>query len=196
MYPFPLLTRPVRRYLQERLEGLHDALASLARRLRESIAAVIGTHIGEAVRDAVQAALDQRTRASPPRDDPDDWHDSSGEYGEHRSPEFDAPPGLWQGPVHEPTPPVPHDTCSNGPPRWWSFLPAALQALSCWLRHKKTRRPVLAVLGIGTMAGTVALLVSPIAGALLAAGGTVFTLTGLVDGIRDTVGSLAGAPAP
>src|SRR3954468_12322120 len=102
MYSFPLLARPVRRYLQERLELLHDALASLARRLRESIAAVIGTHVGAAVRDAVQAALDQRRRDAPPYDDPDDFprrdlhgdgHDPFGEYGEHRSPAFDAPPG-------------------------------------------------------------------------------------------------------
>ena len=91
---------------------------------------------------------------------------------------------------------MPQDSSSNGPPRWWSFLPAALQALSGWLRRKETRRPVLAVLGIGTMAGAVALMVSPIAGALLAAVGTVFRLTGLVDGIRDTVGRLAGASAP
>ena len=63
MYPFLSLTRPVRRYLKERLDRLHNALASLARRLRESIASVIGTHLGDAVRDAVQAALDQRTRA-------------------------------------------------------------------------------------------------------------------------------------
>src|SRR4051794_4774363 len=134
MYLFPILTPLVRRYLQERLDRLHNALASLACRLRESIAAVIGTHLGDAVRDAVQAALDQRTRASPQSNDPDDFphrpvhgdgHDPYGEYGVHRSSEFDAPPGLWQAPVHEPTPPVQQSTSRNGPPRWWSFLPAA-----------------------------------------------------------------------
>src|SRR3954468_18711008 len=105
MYSFPLLARPVRRYLQERLELLHDALACLGRRLGESIAAVIGTHVGAAVRDAVQAALDQRTRDSAPYDDPDDflrrpahgdWRDP---YGEQRSSALDAPHALWQGPV-------------------------------------------------------------------------------------------------
>ena len=73
-----------------------------------------------------QAALDQRTRDSPQSNDPEDfphrglhgdWRDPYGEYGEHRSPELDAPHGLWQGPLHEPAPPVPHDTSSNGPRR-------------------------------------------------------------------------------
>src|SRR4051794_31564496 len=59
MNPLPLLPRRARRYLLERLERLHEALASLARRLRDGIATVIGTHVGDAVRDALQAALDR-----------------------------------------------------------------------------------------------------------------------------------------
>jgi hypothetical protein len=205
MYPFPLSTRPVRRYLQERPELLHNALGSLARRLRESLAVVLGTHLGDAVRDAVQAALDQRTPAAPPYDDPDDfprrdrhedWRDPSGEYDAPRSRAFEAPPGLWQSPLPKPTPPVPPSSSRNGPRRCWPLLPAALQALSGWWCWQENRRPVLALLGIGTLAGALTLMGSPSASALLAAVSTVFTLTGLIDGIRATVGRGAGAATP
>jgi hypothetical protein len=52
-------TRRLLRYLGERLELLHEALADLGRRLREHIAQAVGGHLGEAVRDAVRAALDR-----------------------------------------------------------------------------------------------------------------------------------------
>src|SRR3954447_25249121 len=104
MNPLPLLPRRARRYLLERLERLHEALASLARRLRDGIATVIGTHVGDAVRDALQAALDQKTRDASPSEQPDDfprryahadWRDPYEAYPEYPSPSVGEPASLW-----------------------------------------------------------------------------------------------------
>src|SRR5262245_61337932 len=73
------LSHSARRFLMNRLERLHDALLNLGRRLRESIAEILGTHVGAAVRDAVENPLLQKwpalshrshLRYEPLRDEP------------------------------------------------------------------------------------------------------------------------------
>ena len=51
-----VLRRAVR-HLSHRLERLHEALVGLGQRLRDSIAGLVGSHLGEAIRDAVRALL-------------------------------------------------------------------------------------------------------------------------------------------
>ena len=62
--------RPAAQALRSRLGRLHEALAGLAHRLRESIAAVVGEHAGQAVRDGVAAALG--SPPGPPAPEPTD----------------------------------------------------------------------------------------------------------------------------
>src|SRR5262249_42731485 len=56
MSPSPLFSHPVRD-APERLGRLCDDLSALGRRLCQGIAMLAGRHVGEAVRDAVEAAL-------------------------------------------------------------------------------------------------------------------------------------------
>jgi hypothetical protein len=204
-----LLTRPVRRYLLERLERLHDALSRLGQRLREGLASVIGEHVGETVREAVHAALDRRlpdsrrldTQPQVPsyrdpsyrepayrqpsypgyREDAETW---DRDYGGHES------AGLWNDrPVTVPPSPPPAPPKS----RWWPLLPAALEAVRWWLHRGLFRKPTLTVLAVGATAGFIALVGGPLAVALAAAVGTALTLTGLADGVRNAIGGLAGA---
>ena len=58
-----ILSRPARRFLAERLDRLQETLENFGRRVREGVAAVLGSHIGEAVRDALHAVL--RNGAEP-----------------------------------------------------------------------------------------------------------------------------------
>src|SRR5260370_24018434 len=203
-----LLTRPVRRYLLERLERLHDALSRLGQRLREGLASVIGEHVGETVREAVHAALDRRLPDSRRQDaqphmpsyrEPSYREPSYREpaYRDSRS-EFDYPEdygnhenaGLWNDrPVTVPSSPPPIQPRS----RWWPLLPAALEAVRWWCHRGLFRKPTLTVLGVGVAAGIIALAGGPLAVALAAAVGTALTLTSLADGVRDAVGGLAGA---
>jgi hypothetical protein len=195
--------RTVRRCLLERLERLHDALTNLARRLREGIASVIGAHVGDTVRDAIHAALNGGPRDPPQDDHGDDFPrrfshgypgDSYWQHDEEPTPSLDEQPGFWHNASPLPTRPVPTSAPSNRSRRWWSLLPAGFQALAWCLRHDRARRPVLTLLGIATLAGLIALLTGPVAGAAVATAGVVITLTGMADATRDAVGSLAETP--
>jgi hypothetical protein len=86
--------------LVERLQKLNDSLAGLGRRLRDSVATVVGSAVAEAVRDGVRRLLDQvnptpsvKDDEPPRRDFPrrgdrfdDDRFDNGGYYRE---------PGGW-----------------------------------------------------------------------------------------------------
>ena len=56
MSPSPLFAHPARNP-PGRVSRLYEDLSSLGRRLREGIAMLAGRHAGDAVRDAVEAAL-------------------------------------------------------------------------------------------------------------------------------------------
>src|SRR5262245_21450696 len=53
----PTLGPPAGQRLRDPVGRLHEALAGLAQRLRESVASVVGEQAGQAVRDGVAAAL-------------------------------------------------------------------------------------------------------------------------------------------
>jgi hypothetical protein len=64
------LARRAVRHLAQRLERLHEALQSLGRRLRESIAQLIGSHAGETIREAIHALLESLIPRPQGRDPP------------------------------------------------------------------------------------------------------------------------------
>ena len=130
--------------LRSRLGRLHDALAGLAQRLRESIASVVGEHAGQAVRDGVAAALGGPPGTPAP--EPTRYDRSRYDYGayaadpyagetEDRTDWGPGPARSWDEPRPQPAASPPAST----PPRWWAILPAALQALAFWLRHPPSR---------------------------------------------------------
>src|SRR5262245_25828845 len=120
-----------------RLSQLHEDMVSLGRQLVEDIATLAGRHVGEAVRDAVEAALGQPRDAKPPQSP------SSRSYHGERD-------GLHRDPYRDPyRPEDERDSWSESYrpaeeaspaciiPPLWSLLPAGLQLLAVWLRQRK-----------------------------------------------------------
>ncbi len=209
-----MLTKPVRRYLMERLERLYEALSQLGRRLRESIASIVGEHVGDIVRETVQAVLENRLPDSRPRL-PSYREPSYREPGyrgaytrEPEDPRYGVPqnPGFWYDddpdeyhPQSNPPDPPPANRPTT---RWWSLLPTALQALGWWIKNQPARIsrinriPVRTLLGIGAASGLAAVVIGPLAGILTAIAGSALFLTSLADGVRDTVGGLIHPKTP
>ncbi len=212
-----MLTKPVRRYLMERLERLYEALSRLGQRLKESIASIVGEHVGDAVREGLQAALEHRLPDSHPRlpsyREPG-YREPSYRGQSYRGPyshEADDPryggsqqSGFWYDddePEESRPPDIPPDPPPSNRPttRWWSFLPTALQALGWWMKNQPNRLrhlPVRTVLGIGAASGLAALVIGPVAGLVTAVAGSALFLTHLADSVRDAVGSFLPRKAP
>ena len=182
MSPMPTLSRPLRRRLLERLERLHQALAGLARRLREAVAALAGEHAGAAVRDAVAAALGHAAPAPPapeqPRYSRPSYHDPY-PYDPGDAPyRGEDPNDFWDEPPPAPEPPPPPAEARPASRRW-PLLPAALQALGWWARSRPARAPIRTALGLGALAALAAVVVGPLAGLLVVAAGAALVLPGL-----------------
>jgi hypothetical protein len=198
-----MLTKPVRRYFQERLDRLYDALSQLGQRLRESIASLVGQHVGDLVRETVQAVLENRLPEAKQRlpsyrepsyrrtfrEDPED-------------PRYAVPqnPGFWYDDADEDyrphcTTPEPHPT-SRPTMRLWSLLLAAVQGFGWWIKNQPRRIPIRTVLGIGAASVAAGLVISPFAGILTAVAGSALFLTHLADSVRNAVGVLIRPKTP
>src|SRR5262245_40295941 len=186
----PLPTRALRRRLLERLERLHWALAGLARRLREAVAALAGEHAGAAVRDAVAAALGNDAPAPPapePRrygrpsyHDPYPYEPGEATYRGDASYRGEDPNDFWGEPPPAPESPPPPPAEDRPASRRWPLLPAALQALGWWVRSRPARAPIRAALGLGALAALAAVAVGPLAGLLVVAAGAALVLPGMI----------------
>src|SRR5262245_47053305 len=168
------LSGPALRFLQDRLERLQASLEDLARRLREGIAGLVGVHVGDAVRDALRAALGR-----PPNEPVGTWPQAPSSY----DPTADDPVGTGPAPLwaDEPGPPrvAPAPSVRPG---WWPLLTGGLHLAGWWLRDRLPR-PVLRWLGIG--AG-LALAAGPVTAGVLAAAGAASALMALADGAAAT----------
>jgi hypothetical protein len=197
-----MLTKPVRRYFQERLDRLYDALSQLGQRLRESIASLVGQHVGEVIRETVQAVLENRLpevkQCLPSYPEPS-YHRSFQEDQEDRRYVTRNNPSFWCDDEEDYHPqytmPDPQPT-SRPTTRLWSLLLAAVQGLGWWIKSQPGRIPVRRVLGVGAVAVVASLLVSPLAGILTATIGSALFLTHLADGVRDAIGGLIHSKIP
>jgi hypothetical protein len=199
-------TQRLLRYLGERLELLHEALADLGRRLREHIAQAVGGHLGEAVRDAVRAALDRCLPGPDPGGQRyhEPWPGRQGQglpyhqsnYEHHR---YQRSPVQEYGYEEEhehfhQQPQAARAARPGGPPPYWSVLPAALQLAGWCLRRLRGRHRAFGLAAVGAAAGVTAVVAGPLAGAVAAAAGTALLLTSLADAARDAVGGLIEDP--
>lgn len=181
-----LLSRPARRFLTDRLELLREALETLGQRLRASIAAVVGSQVGTAIRDALGTALHVDPSARH-------FHGSASHIAPERPDdvfhESDMNQDAWYAPHAPPEPPP-----EPKPARWsWlSLFTGGVQMASWWLQHRPPRRTFLQCLGIGTVAGLATLLVSPVIGGIVATVGTTVLLMTTADAARHTASHLAG----
>jgi hypothetical protein len=184
MYPIRTLARPIRDFLLTRLEGLHIALHELAARLRESIASVIGTHVGTTVSEIIRASLNRRL---PDEDDenPAEFHGERSSYGQHgyeeRQPFWRDPEPMerWRGPEwNAPT------LTSRSWAGWLPLVPPTLHSLAWLMEPLQARWPWLGTLGVGTATALVALLFNPLAGAITGSTGLALLLLRRADRTR------------
>jgi hypothetical protein len=173
MYPIRNLARPVRDFLLTRLEGLQIALHELAGRLRESIASIIGTHVGATVSEIIRASLNRRLPCEAD-EDPAEFHGERSPYGQHgyeeRQPHWRDPEPMqrWRGPEW------------NAPPStlrswagWLPLVPPTLHGLAWLVEPVLGRWPWLGALGVSTAAALVVMRFSPLASAITDSAGVV-----------------------
>jgi hypothetical protein len=194
---------PCRRFLHQRLERLREALENLGKRLRESIAELVGRHLGDALRELFERLLRLPPTLRPPdypsprhpsyhnpSYEPDDPYQEQGFWGNSAPMERDSfpPSPLPPEPVApEPTP---------RPSRWRSLL-AGLTQLAGWWLQSKPRRPALRqVLMVGTVVSITTVVAGPLVGGVLLTIGMALLLARVGDGSRHAAGRLPTVPAP
>jgi hypothetical protein len=183
MVPWPW---SVRRVLADQAGMLCEALATLARTLRQRLAAAAK----EAVRVVVDILLNppHRRPAGTPRPwgDPARWNDDDAASGTSG---YDP----WDDDSEEPL----RDNREEIPipkplPRWRFACAAALEATVIWLRRQKSRLPIVAALA----ASVAALSGTPLIAALAALAGASCSLFVTVDQTTASAADLAVALQP
>jgi hypothetical protein len=206
--------------LKERLRRLNDSLATLGRRLHDSVATVVGSAVAEAVRDGVRRLLDQVNPTPVLKDDPprreylrrgdpfdDDRFDNGDYYREPggwprgQSNEFAEDQnegGLWSDRYEsEPELPSREPEAENRPVNRLEYaVTTAVAAGSWWMQQHKLRRPVLTTLAVAVAAGIAAFFAGPAAavglGVLSAVGGMVLTADALSTAATGLAGLVGG----
>jgi hypothetical protein len=201
-----LLRRTVRQACA-RLERLHEALLGLGRRLHDSIAQLLGSHIGEAVREAILAALQRALPGppghAPPRPQPrwgrpdDDYHwpersrpDAHNQAARHDPYAEEGYNGAWDTqaypddhldePERQPAEmTVPNRAVEQSPQGWWALVPPMLQVAEWWLQRLPGRPAWLRALTVGAAAAVGAVTAGPLAGALTATATALALLSSL-----------------
>lgn len=174
--------------LAERLEQLNDNLQEMGDRLKEAIAAAIGTTVADAVRDTVHNLLGGEDRGLPQHRD--SWEDDNYRGGRRA---WDEPDDPWREPdPYDPQPlrrsVSPRRVGSN---RWGQALTAALQTSLWWLREQKSRRPVLATSAVALAAGVTAFFYGPALAAGVGVLASVVSLVLTTEGARSATEQLA-----
>jgi hypothetical protein len=207
--------------LVERLQRLNDSLAGLGRRLRDSVATLVGSAVAEAVRDGVRRLLDQVNptpklqederprRDYPRRDDPfnDDRFDSGGYDDEpggwpreqsSESPDDQTDGGLWSDRYEsDPEPPTSEPEMPNRQVGRLEYaVTTAVAAGTWWMQRNKTRRPVLTTVAVAVAVGITAFFAGPATaaglGVLTAVGGMVLTADALSTAATGLAGFVGG----
>ena len=176
----------VRRVLADQAEVLCEALATLARNLRQRLAAAAK----EAVRVVVETLLvpPRRRPPGPHRTwrEPASWNEEDEAWGSSE----DDP---WQDDQEEPQRENREESTMPRPlPRWRFACAAALEATVIWLRRQKSRLPIVAALA----ASVAALSGTPLIAALAALAGATCSLFVTVDQTTASAADLAGALQP
>jgi hypothetical protein len=184
------IPNPARRFLMERLRRLQEALEALGQRLREGISQLIGKHVGDAVRDAIESVLCKEPVYHPPeRPIPQyrSYHDPY-DYPHEEYPEE----GFWGDRESVYEEPEPEQKVSR-----WRPLLAGLAQLVTWTVHRIPKhRPLKKLVCIGAAAGIITLVAGPLAGGIVMTVGTTVLMTRLADRTTDIVGQLATVAAP
>jgi hypothetical protein len=197
------LARRAVRLACERLERLREALLGLGRRLRDSIAQLVGSHVGEAVRETVHALLedsyprpagpDPPPRASyrgsyqqvPYRGEsyPEDLYGDDSYHDDCHRHVGEEPYRRSQPDRHDHDKPIPQAVALPSP-TWWSLVPPAVQMAGWVVRRLPGRPSLLGSLLVGVAAAVTTGTAGPMAGAVTAVAGVVVLLTALSQTIQ------------
>src|SRR5262245_11263446 len=185
--------RAARRALTDRLGRLRGSMEELGTWFRENVAQLIGRHVGEAVRDALAAALGRPARRERDRYDRDEHGEDFGGYGHASSytpPDADEDEVdgdlLGRSQVRQPWREEVAEPKTNR--RWDGVLAAVAQVACWWLRKGLPRASLGRVLALGAAAGLVAVLVGPLAGGIVATAGTALLAAAPPDQTNDKNG--------
>lgn len=167
------ISRPVHRFLADRVDQLRQALEQFGERVRAGIAAVIGGHIGDAVRDALHAVLHARTPAHQPYPDSQFDHpfDLPCRDGAQDERTCEEPLAFWDAPEPHPPPSAAPEVKPRS--RWFTLLTGALRG---WFLDRVARPSSGIALAVG-IAG-VGFLLTPLTASFLVAAGAAVCLCG------------------
>jgi hypothetical protein len=187
------LTHTTRRFVMDRLERLVESLENLSHRLRETLANLVGTHIGDAIRDALEALLHHKPTSRLP-----DYYRRLDQDDRRRDYPYDYPEeddhAFWYGQESLPSAPLPEPEPGPKSSRWKSLL-TGLVHLSSWFLHQPSKRHSwLWVLGVGTV-GISTLLVNPVLGGVVMLVGAAALFRRLADRARHAADRMAGLPS-
>lgn len=190
------LSRPVRLFLSERLERLHMALKDLGQRLRAGIAQLVGSHIGEAVQDALAAALFRQPASPAPHPSYDPWpwpHEDPSHYEQDLTRAHTRPDVFWEESEPEQLPHRPQGPQPSS--RWHSLVGGGVHLATLWYRHRPPPRSVLHFLGLGAIATLVTLVTGSLFGTVAATIGTALLMTTTADTATVAAQTVAELPA-
>jgi hypothetical protein len=176
------------RALAGHLERLRLLLDGLGARLRDGVAAAVGRTVAAAVYDAVHDLLQDgaedlagaRYRAGWPDDEADEHWQRRRDPCDANFDPFDEQ-RLGQPDPDEPAP-------RWG--RWGAALALACQALTLYLRRRRTHYPLAAAVGVGLVSALAVYLGGPLLLAGVGLGGSALSLAYLADALRAGAASL------
>jgi hypothetical protein len=168
--------------LADRLLSLNDSLKGLAGRLKDAIASVVSTVIGQAVRDALRRLLGE------PQDRRDEPRPFDRGFGRDERDHYDHRPQRYEDdPWHDDEPwseePI-RPSHSDEPNRWGDALRTTAQTALWWLRTQPVRRPLLTTTVVALTAGGAALLAGPTLAACVSVIASVASLLLTADSAR------------
>jgi hypothetical protein len=145
------IPKPARRFLLVRLQRLQEALEALGQRLREGIAQLVGRHVGDAVRDAIERVLCQESSSHLPERPLPPYRGYRGHHNAFSHPYEDYPEeeGFWgdrEPMAEEPEP-------QTQPSRRRALLAGLAQLTGWWLKHRPRRPALRWVLAAGAAVG-------------------------------------------
>jgi hypothetical protein len=204
MPSLPLPWRRVGRLLVGHVRRLQLLLEALAGQVRAAIARAIGQVTGEAVRDAIRVILDAPHACAPGPGPPED---REGLWGEPRRRYWPDQPyrayGAYDEPDREPAygydPPDEDEPVQRGPAEAesagrWSRAAAAGCSAAAWFLHRHPGKlSLIAAVGVGVLAGAVALVGGPFIAGGSAVALSAFGILALADAAQAAAGLASAA---
>jgi hypothetical protein len=179
------------RALAVHLERLRLVLDGLGARLRAGVAGAVGRTVAAAVYDAVHDLLQDGAEELAGARYRAGWSDEEAdEHWQRRRDSYD-PYAADLDPFDDELAPPDLDESAPGWGSWGPALALACQALTLYLRRRRTSYPLAAAVGVGLASALAVYLGGPLLLAGVGLGGSALGLACLADALRAGAASLA-----